>query len=227
MLKCSKSIFKNKTENPGGARTLPLWTLKNMAAEQLSEKPLGEEDVGPYIVSVYTPEQQQRLGVNKLGEPVAAAATIEGATELTSDELISAGPATAADDPNLVKQPVATHKPEHLLAVEEISNRVDYLTAQVPTWRSIKEVYVRNGASEADSELDMPREIICDQSSKNSALCFPYRHFSLDTFIIFWPKRSIHHPVQCLLSDMDRATEFKQHEKDVRYDPSLAMTGAL
>jgi len=41
----------------------PKWTYdKNM------ERPAGEKDMGSYTMKVYTPEQQERLGVNELGQ---------------------------------------------------------------------------------------------------------------------------------------------------------------
>merc|ERR1719499_2755220 len=42
----------------------PRWTFDNSV-----EKPAGTKDMGDYTISVYTPEQQERLNVNELGEP--------------------------------------------------------------------------------------------------------------------------------------------------------------
>ena len=43
----------------------PEWTYNNAV-----EKPAGEKVVGSYTISVYTKEQQERLGVNEKGEKV-------------------------------------------------------------------------------------------------------------------------------------------------------------
>ena len=44
----------------------PEWTRNNAV-----EKPAGEKVVGSYTMRVYTKEQQNRLGVNELGQKIA------------------------------------------------------------------------------------------------------------------------------------------------------------
>ena len=98
---------------------------------------MGEKDVGPYIVSVYTPEQQQRLGVDEYGKITNAsqqddfghyegAATLETATdELLVAEIASAstsaagygtGPMTAGQD---AEYPIATHAADSAYEVDQ------------------------------------------------------------------------------------------------------------
>ena len=44
----------------------PSWTYDNTV-----EKPAGEKQVGSYALAVYTKEQQERLGLDEFGNPVA------------------------------------------------------------------------------------------------------------------------------------------------------------
>ncbi len=50
------------------ARVGPAWT-----SDTAIERPAGEKDMGGWAASVYTPEQQARLGVDEFGKPAAPA----------------------------------------------------------------------------------------------------------------------------------------------------------
>ena len=105
------------------------------------EEPLGEKDLGPYIVSVYTPEQQQRLGVNEFGKMIAAvqqddfghyegAATLEMATDefLAAESAVAstagkgAWPTTSEQD---VEYPLATHGAGSMYEVDQPTTMYD------------------------------------------------------------------------------------------------------
>merc|ERR1719487_2382147 len=68
VVKMAKKAQSDHTATMGGAGGIgPAYTY-----DATVEKPAGEKDMGGWTAAVYTPEQQQRLGVDEMGQKVPA-----------------------------------------------------------------------------------------------------------------------------------------------------------